>query len=49
MSSLPKLVRDCHESLLVRRSLVIGLAVSSGMDVKRETTSNDIKTSSVQV
>ena len=45
MSSLSKLVRDCHESLLVSSSLVIRLAVSSGMDVKRETTSKDIKIS----
>ena len=38
MSSLSKLVLDCHESLLVSSSFVTRLAVSCGMDVKRETT-----------
>ncbi len=42
MSLLSKLVLVCHESLLVRSSFVIRLAVSSGMDVKREKTSKDI-------
>ncbi len=42
MSLLSKLVLVCHESLLVSSSFVIRLAVSNGMDVKRETTSKDI-------
>ena len=46
MSSLSKLVLECHESLLVGSSFVIRLAVSSGMDVKRKTTSKDIMISS---
>ena len=40
MSSLSKLALDCHE-LLLSGSFVIRLAVSSGMDVKRETTSKN--------
>ena len=40
--SLSKLVVVCHEASLVSCSFVICLAVSSGMDVKRETTSKDI-------
>ena len=42
MSLLSKLVLVCHESLLVSSWFVIRLAVSSGMDVKREKTSKDI-------
>ena len=41
MSSLSKLALDCHELLLLSGSFVIRLAVSSGMDVKRETTSKN--------
>ena len=43
MSSLSKLVLVCHELLFVSSSFVICLAVSSGMEVKREMTSKDIK------
>ena len=46
ISSLSKLVFECHELLLVSSSFMIRLAVSSGMDVKRETTSKDIMISS---
>ncbi len=46
MSSLSKLVLVCHESSLVSSSFVIRLAVSSGMDVNRETTSKDTMISS---
>ncbi len=42
MSLLSKLVLVCYESLLVSSSFVIRLAVSSGMDVKREKTSKNI-------
>ena len=46
MSCLSSLVLDCHDSSLVSSSFVMRLAVSTGIDVNRETTSKDIKISS---
>ena len=42
MSSLPKLVLLSHDSSLFSSSFVMHLAVSRGLDVKRETTTKDI-------
>ena len=46
MSCLSSLVLVCYDSSQVRSSFVMRFAVSSGMDVKRETTSKDIMISS---